>query len=282
MRYTYQIRKHFSVAAAAVLSACMLFGCTKADVSSSSQSASGSNSASQGTVSSSTSDGSLAGAGSTSGKSSLTVSSGQTKAAADSSADTGQNTSAGTGQDTSADTGKAVPTITGQTAQNVSGTTTPAQPQAAAAQPQTDAAPAPAQDPAPEVVSSYTDEAFNGEFEKSDGSETVDIAVAGGGLISFQFSASGIGATAQASGSSAVYYGDDGYGINFVVSGDALSVSISGADAYQSAMNGTYYRVLDGAEESVDEDYDDEDDDESYEDADWEEETDVFEFDYGV
>ena len=87
---------------------------------------------------------------------------------------------------------------------------------------------------------------FNGEFEKSDGGETVVIYVNASDLISFQFSVSGIGATALGSGNSAVYYGDDGYSITFSISQDTLSVVVSGEDADQSALNGTYYRVLEG------------------------------------
>ena len=56
MRYTYQIRKYFSITAAAFLSGIMLFGCTRSDVASSSQNAAGGTSGGQGVVSSTAGD----------------------------------------------------------------------------------------------------------------------------------------------------------------------------------------------------------------------------------
>ena len=64
--------------------------------------------------------------------------------------------------------------------------------------------------------------------------------------ISFQFQTSGIGAMAQASGTTAVYQGDDGYTVSFDVAGDMLAVTVSGEGGEESLMNGIYYRVVDG------------------------------------
>ena len=305
MRYINQIRKHISLAAAVVLSGCMLFGCTRADVTSSSQDASAKEgSVGQSAVNSSTADSTLAGAGRTSGQNSLTVSEskaspsdqtveGSASGAGDAAgaSSSGADNTAGT---SASGTGNTAVLVTGQTAQTVRGTTTPAvsQTQETSAVPaQTDAAKTPEPDeteppveeppveepPAEEFSASG---AFNGEFEKSDGEETVMIAVTGSSQISFQFAISGIGASAQAEGNSAVYTGDDGYSITFSVSGDTLVIAISGEDGHRSAMNGTYYRVLDGGGDSWDggqeagqeagqEEYDFEDDDDQYDDVEW-------------
>ena len=55
----------------------------------------------------------------------------------------------------------------------------------------------------------YVEESVSGEFEKSDGTESVVLSLMNDNEISFQFRESGIGAYAQASGSTAVYTGDD-------------------------------------------------------------------------
>ena len=65
MKYTYQIRRYTSLAAAAVISACMLFGCTRSDVASTSQGASGAGaSVGQNSVTGVSSGNALAGGGS--------------------------------------------------------------------------------------------------------------------------------------------------------------------------------------------------------------------------
>ena len=51
---------------------------------------------------------------------------------------------------------------------------------------------------------------------------------------------------AQASGTTAVYQGDDGYTVSFDVAGDMLAVTVSGEGGEESLMNGIYYRVVDG------------------------------------
>ena len=276
MSYTYQIRRYTSLAAAAALSACMLFGCTRADVSSSAQSVpNGTGSTGQSTVSGGNTANTLAGAGS-------------------SSAPGGQEENSAAAQTASGQEQQAAALIEGQTAQNVSGTTTQntaqasgqAPAQAAASQP---SAPQPAQDasqtpqpadaaqavqqtdaalPQPQeqsagsfVPEGSAVEAFTGEFEKNDGGETVVIALENDNLISFQFSTSGIGSVAQASGSTAVYYGEDGYSITFDVAGDTLGVTVNGEGGDQTVMNGIYYRVLEGGDDQADEEPDGEEPD---------------------
>lgn len=253
MKYIEQIRKYISVAAAAAVSACMLFGCTRADVASSSQSASSSNgTVSQGTVTGTASDTALAGAGA-----------GAQQAPAD-----GQ-TQAGASDSTSA-----AQQVAGQTtpAQNVNGTTT-----ANASQPAASSAPQAVQNPVSDAGQAAaqvlpdddedddpafldTTETFSGEYEKSDGEESVTISLVNDNQITFQFRESGIGGSAQASGSSAVYYGDDGYTITFDSTESTLAVSVGGEDAESSAMNGIYYRVVDGGDDAEEDEADEADD----------------------
>lgn len=262
-----QIKQYLSVAAAAALTACLLFGCTKADVGSSSQSASnGAGSVGQSTVTGSA----LAGAGSGTASESAASAPGQDASVAKGTVvqtpDADQSSGQGKGT---------VSSGTSQNAQNVSGTTTPAAssqtasapalstPETAAAvtQPQ-EGAQAPVQDiPAFDTGAGYAEESFSGEFVKSDGTESVVIALINDNQISFQFLNSGIGSTAQASGGSAVYYGDDGYSISFDVAGDSLGVIVGGEGAEGSVMNGIYYRVLGGDDTAVDEEGENDQDD---------------------
>lgn len=235
----YKIRKYISLAAALAFSGCMLFGCTRADIASSSQGASGAGgNVGQSIVTGVTSDGTLAGGGAQ-------------QSAPDPS---------GSSSQASADTARTVQNAVGQTTQNLSGTaaTPPAADQGAQsvpdeAQSQTieDAS---AQAWAPDTGAGPATETFTGAFERSDGGERVQITLLNDNAISFQFTNSGIGATAQAYGSTAVYYGDDGYSISFDVAGDMLAVSVDGEDAKQSPMNGIYYRVLDTGDDGEAED----------------------------
>lgn len=286
MKHTNRIRKYFSLTSAAVLSACLLFGCTRADVGSSTQNLSNAGgNATQGTVSATTSDNSLAGAGSGS-------SSGSQKSP------TAQQVAGSTTTNTGKTAQTAEP-VTGQTAQNVSGKTTQAASQTAAPSAgtagagntantqNTDTANAGAAntanpaDPAPgaeagqsaQIPSQQTQpvgggaaasEALSGEFEKSDGEESVVLSLAGSSQVSFQFRTSGIGASAQAGGNTAVYYGDDGYSITFDVAGDTLAVTVSGEGGSESPMNGIYYRVLDGGDGAIDDGQDDDGEDDVF------------------
>lgn len=266
-----RIRKIYGTAAALGLTACLLFGCTRADVATSSgNAASSGQAAAQGTATSTVSDGSLAGAGSGTGSS------------------TGSNTPSSSGSAVSsadpADSGKSQQAA--PTAQNVTGTTTqtasqtPAASQSAAPAPESTApaqgntapaAPEAAQEMEDgenyDIGEEYVEESVSGEFEKSDGTESVVLSLMNDNEISFQFRESGIGAYAQASGSTAVYTGDDGYSILFDVAGDTLAVTISGDGGEESPMNGIYYRVLDGGDDSAEDLYPDEADAEDQDDS---------------
>ena len=92
------------------------------------------------------------------------------------------------------------------------------------------------------------DMAFSGEFEKSDGEESVVISLVNNNQISFKFRKSGLKAMAEASGSSAIYYGDDKKALSFDVAGDIMAVTVSGEGGDQSPMNGIYYRVVEEAD----------------------------------
>lgn len=282
-----KIRKYTGVTASAALTACVLFGCTRADVGTSSQSASNA----AGNVGQSTVSGSaLAGAGSGQTQGS-TASSEQTASAA-------EGTTAGTPQaQPGFGQGSQSQASSSGAAQNVSGTTTPtasaqarsARPasgqQATAQQASTQGAStqqagaqaadlpggtaatasqpqaggqAPVQDAADlDPGAGDAAESFTGEFEKSDGTESVVIALINDNLISFQFANSRIGSTAPASGNSAIYYGDDGYSISFDVAGDTLGVIIGGEGGEDSGMNGIYYRVVGGDDTIEEEETDD-------------------------
>ena len=266
-----RIRKIYGTAAALGLTACLLFGCTRADVATSSgNAASSGQAAAQGTATSTVSDGSLAGAGSGTGSS------------------TGSNTPSSSGSAVSsadpADSGKSQQAA--PTAQNVTGTTTqtasqtPAASQSAAPAPESTApaqgntapaAPEAAQEMEDgenyDIGEEYVEESVSGEFEKSDGTESVVLSLMNDNEISFQFRESGIGAYAQASGSTAVYTGDDGYSILFDVAGDTLAVTISGEGGEESPMNGIYYSVLDGGDDSAGALYPDEADAEDQDDS---------------
>ena len=166
MKYTYQIRRYTSLAAAAVISACMLFGCTRSDVASTSQGASGAGaSVGQNSVTGVSSGNALAGGGSditqgtraadqnqssSAGQASDTASGAQQVAGQSAGQSANQSASQSAGQ--SANQSAAQPSaqstdqkagqpsaqgsgqkagqpaaqITGQTAQSVSGTTTSA------------------------------------------------------------------------------------------------------------------------------------------------------------
>lgn len=258
MRYTDQIRRYTSLTAAAVLTACMLFGCTRADVASTSQNANvsnGNSSVGQSTVNGSA-ENSLAGAGSAGGQ---TVSSSQPQPA----------TQAASGD--ASGSGQSAAPVTGQTAQNVSGTTTASTPSsaetAASQQPEV------VQTPDEGSVSydggtAYVEESFTGVYIKRDGEETVEIAFSNDNQITFLFESSGISGSAQIDGNRATYYGDDGYSITFDIAGDVLGIAVGGEGGEQSSMNGVYDRVVNAEDAYVADDQDDYDvDDAAYADA---------------
>ena len=83
---------------------------------------------------------------------------------------------------------------------------------------------------------------FTGSFSKQDDSESVTLSFDNDTSLTFSFAVCGIHGTAQVTGRSAVYTGDDDYTITFAVSGDILTVTVGGQDAEASAINGTYYR----------------------------------------
>lgn len=262
MRNTYQIRKYMALALTLALSAGMLAGCTRSD-SSKQNSAAGT-----GNTGVNASGNVVAGAGSSSAK--TTQSESQTAAAPQ------QQTAASAG--------------TAQNAQNVSGTTTQTQQNNTASPAQT----APASSGQAPAASSSTagkpqqnqpavvaddDEGFNGTFEKSDGEEKVQIKVEGSDKIRFVFRTSMINGTAKVKGNIAEYTGDDDYKITFDISEDVLMITVDGEDGDLSDMNGIYYRdygddetededvVFDGDEtEEADEYFDDEDLEDPWED----------------
>lgn len=84
---------------------------------------------------------------------------------------------------------------------------------------------------------------FTGSFTKDDESESVTLVMENDTVLSFAFSVCGISGTANVTGSSAVYHGDDDYTITFAIAGDDLDVIVGGDDADQSPINGTYLRV---------------------------------------
>lgn len=317
MGYTDWMRKHTGLAAAAVLSACMLFGCTRADIASTAGGAADQNTA-QSTGGSDAGAGTLAGGGTANGKdstaqaaqstqasaassASASSSAGQAQPAAQnvsgtttqnaSSAQAGSTTQTGTSTQTGASTqtgtsvqaGNSVQTgnsvqggnsaqggnsTQGGTAAQAGQNAAPAQNVTPAqnASPAQNAVPASSQnggDASDDSAAETVTQTVSGEYEKNDGSESVVISLVDSNQISFQFRESGIGATCQAGGNTAVYYGDDGFTITFEASGDALSVTVNGEGGETSPVNGVYYRVLDDASGSggaaADDDLDDAD-----------------------
>ena len=311
MGYTDWMRKHTGLAAAAVLSACMLFGCTRADIASTAGGAADQNTA-QSTGGSDAGAGTLAGGGTANGKDSTAQAAQSTQASAASSASasssagqakpTAQNVSGTTTQNassaqagsttqtgTSTQTGASTQTGTsvqagnsvqtgnsvqggnstqGGTAEQAGQNAAPAQNVTPAqnASPAQNAVPASSQnggDASDDSAAETVTQTVSGEYEKNDGSESVVISLVDSNQISFQFRESGIGATCQAGGNTAVYYGDDGFTITFEASGDALSVTVNGEGGETSPVNGVYYRVLDDASGSggaaADDDLDDAD-----------------------
>lgn len=312
MGYTDWMRKHTGLAAAAVLSACMLFGCTRADIASTAGGAADQNTA-QSTGGSDAGAGTLAGGGTANGKdstaqaaqstqasaassASASSSAGQAQPAAQnvsgtttqnaSSAQAGSTTQTGTSTQTGASTqtgtsvqaGNSVQTgnsvqggnsTQGGTAAQAGQNAAPAQNVTPAqnASPAQNAVPASSQnggDASDDSAAETVTQTVSGEYEKNDGSESVVISLVDSNQISFQFRESGIGATCQAGGNTAVYYGDDGFTITFEASGDALSVTVNGEGGETSPVNGVYYRVLDDASGSGGAAADDEQDDADY------------------
>ncbi len=242
MKHTSQISGYMKLALAAALSGCLIAGCTRADSNSSSQQpAVGNGTVSQGTVSENAQT--LAGGGASS-DSQLSPQTDAPAAAAES------QTAASDQASQTSQTPE-----TGRTAQNVAGTTTDNQAAQASSgtQEEKNSAEAPTVYELGEGVSGVPDELFNGEFEKSDGSESVQFSIADG-VLHFAFETSLIASTADADGKTAVYNGEDGYSITFDVAGDTLGVVVDGEDAQNSPINGIYYRILedDSAEEVQD------------------------------
>ncbi len=263
MRHTYQIRRYISLTSAVALSAFLLIGCTRADSGSSSQNSS----AAQGAIGQSTvagtTDQTLAGAGS------------QTT---DTSASTQQTAAA---QDVSGQTTQTAQSVSGTTTTTTADTTDGTQ----AVQTQTSAPKDMSQNQSPDQgdEATLTDEdldaieaspeVFSGEYNRSDGTESVIVSLVDGSTVSFAFSASGISSLAQVTGSNtAVYEGEDGYVITFDFAGTTLGVSTASPDGSGSSMDGIYERVVEGGDsvdEVDDESYDGEDSEEDvYMDAD--------------
>lgn len=269
MKHTCEVKRYISMLSAVVLSAYLLIGCTRADSGTASQNAS----ATQSSVGQSTVQGtSLAGAGSQEDQGS-SASSDQTSA---DQASSDQTSAAQTSSDqTSAAQTDQVQSVSGQTTQNISGSTAPSasgqtssdqttsgqsssvQNQAdTSAQPQTDAPASAVQDENEPTV--ITDEQmnaegavsdiFSGEYTRSDGGESVTVALMDSSTISFVFANSGISASAAINGNTAVYNGDDGYSITFDFASTTLGVMTSSPDGGASTVDGIYNRVLDGGE----------------------------------
>lgn len=75
--------------------------------------------------------------------------------------------------------------------------------------------------------------------------ETVTVALADAGNISFSFAQSGISGTASVDGHQAVFRGDDYHVVVFNVDDDIMTVSVSSEEDYDtedSPLNGTYVR----------------------------------------
>ena len=85
---------------------------------------------------------------------------------------------------------------------------------------------------------------WTGDYQCSSG-ESVSISLDQDTAMTFIFAQSGINGTADVSGNTAVYHGDDDYQIVFTVSGDDLSVQAAtgdGQDAAEATVNGDYTR----------------------------------------
>ncbi len=242
MKHTSQISGYMKLALAAALSGCLIAGCTRADSNSSSQQpAAGNSTVSQGTVS----------------ENARTLAGGGTPSMSEQSSQTDAPASSAESQTTVTDQASQTPQ-TGRTAQNVAGTTTNNQASQASQTSQTsptvqeekNSGEAPTVYEIGEDASGVPDELFNGEFEKSDGSESVQISIVDG-VLHFAFEESLIASTADADGNTAVYSGEDGYSITFDVAGDTLGVMVDGEDAQNSPINGIYYRILEDDAEDV-------------------------------
>lgn len=269
MNHTYQIRRYAALTAAVILSACMLAGCAKSDSSARDNAAgSGNGTNASGNV--------VAGAGGTSNN----AGSIQETAAPQAQPETTAQTTA----QTNAPAPTQPQTPQAQTAQTVTGTPqTTAQTNAPAAQQTQTTQNKPAETDEEEIAIELEggdqgkddaedgEESFTGLFEKPDGTESVNVVLENDTTISFRFKKSRINGTAKVSGDTAVYHGDDDYTITFTVADDELGVVVGGEDGDRSAMNGKYFRVIEGDDDETEEtefdpfDEDDEDlDDDDY------------------
>ena len=238
---TMKMSRPLALAAVLVLCSGALIGCTKADKSDNAQNTAGNQAPAASSTStaaaSNASGNAVAGAGTAVDLSSVQGSDSSSTQNSQSSQNTQSTQSV---QNTSASGGSGAQSVNGTTIQTASGNTT-----------QQQVTPAPAPAPAQSVGAS---EEFTGEFEKTDGSESVVIMLEQDNLISFRFSESMINGNAQTEGSNAVYQGDDGYTITFNVAGDTLMVEVGGEDAETNNMNGIYMRVISGEDDSDDTD----------------------------
>ena len=266
MNHTYQIRRYTALTAAVILSACMLAGCAKSDSSARDNAAgSGNGTNASGNV--------VAGAGGTSNNAGSIQEAAAPQAQPETTAQTTAQTNAPA--PTQPQTPQAQ-TVTG-TPQTTAQTNAPAAPQTQTTQNK------PAETDEEEIAIELEggdqgkddaedgEESFTGLFEKPDGTESVNVVLENDTTISFRFKKSRINGTAKVSGDTAVYHGDDDYTITFTVADDELGVVVGGEDGDRSAMNGKYFRVIEGDDDETEEtefdpfDEDDEDlDDDDY------------------
>lgn len=266
MNHTYQIRRYAALTAAVILSACMLAGCAKSDSSARDNAAgSGNGTNASGNV--------VAGAGGTSNNAGSIQETAAPQAQPETTAQTTAQTNAPA--PTQPQTPQAQ-TVTG-TPQTTAQTNAPAAPQTQTTQNK------PAETDEEEIAIELEggdqgkddaedgEESFTGLFEKPDGTESVNVVLENDTTISFRFKKSRINGTAKVSGDTAVYHGDDDYTITFTVADDELGVVVGGEDGDRSAMNGKYFRVIEGDDDETEEtefdpfDEDDEDlDDDDY------------------
>ena len=95
---------------------------------------------------------------------------------------------------------------------------------------------------------SLSETGWTGTFYNDATEETLTVSNATDGAIEFAFAVSGIAGSAQRSGDTASYNGDDNFVISFALSGDQIQVSLSNTedetetDGGGSPLIGTYVR----------------------------------------
>lgn len=95
---------------------------------------------------------------------------------------------------------------------------------------------------------SLSETGWTGTFYNDATEETLTVSNATDGAIEFAFEVSGIAGSAQRSGDTASYNGDDNFVISFALSGDQIQVSLSNTedetetDGGGSPLIGTYVR----------------------------------------